>query len=388
VLWGGDPRAGRELSHALPSMPPANRSRVALRLTAAAAVGRFELQQCQRCAAVQYPPREACHRCLSVDLQWVLQPGTGQLISETTLFHSHEPYFRQRLPWRIGLVKLDAGPIVVAHLHRSVPAAPAAVLVTVRLDKAGHAALTASAGETTGMSDDPHIAAMGCDPRGLNVFIADGTAPVGQPLIRAMLRAGAQRVWAGQPPGKTATDWPASVAAVTLDFTSVQSVERVAAEIGPEIDILVNNSFCESGTATVSEERAREEMETHYFGLLRLSQHFAPLMETRAVSASANCAWVNLLTLDAMCSLPSQPTYSASMAAALSLSQSLRSRLRRVGVRVVNVFAGPITADRLSTSIVSALIDGVEDVYPGDVAQDWLARWLDSPKVLEREIAG
>jgi hypothetical protein len=76
------------------------------------------------------------------------------------------------------------------------------------------------------------------------------------------------------------------------------------------------------------------------------------------------------------------------MAAALSLSQSLRSRLRRVGMRVVNVFAGPITADRLSTAIVSALIAGVEDVYPGDVAQDWLARWLDSPKVLEREIAG
>jgi NAD(P)-dependent dehydrogenase (short-subunit alcohol dehydrogenase family) len=175
---------------------------------------------------------------------------------------------------------------------------------------------------------------------------------------------------------------------VTFDVTSVESVKRAAAEIGPGIDILVNNSSCEDGTATVSQERAREEMETHYFGLLHLSQYFAPLMETRAASASHTCNWINLLTLDALCSLPSQPTHSASMAAALSLSQSLRSRLRRVGMRVVNVFAGPITADRLSTSIVSALIDGVEDVYPGDVAQDWLARWLDSPKVLEREIAG
>jgi hypothetical protein len=33
------------------------------------------------------------------------------------------------------------------------------------------------------------------------------------------------------------------------------------------------------------------------------------------------------------------------------------------------------------------LRDGVEDVYPGDVAQEWLERWLDNPKVLEREIA-
>ncbi len=352
-------------------------------------MGRFELQQCVRCLAVQYPPREACHRCLSVRLKWVLQPGPGQLISETTLFHSHERYFSERLPWRIGLVKLDAGPVVVAHLHRSVPAAPAAVLLTTRLDKAGQAALIArSPGETTEMSDDPNIAAMGCDPRGLNVFITDGTTPVGQSLIQAMLKAGARRIWAGQPPGKAAAGWPVSVAAVALDVTSAESVKRAAAEMGSEIDLLVNNSSLEGGTASVSEDRARREMETHYFGLLYLSQYFAPLMQTRAVSTSQSSAWVNLLTLDALCSLPSQPTFSASMAAALSLSQSLRSRLRGVGLRVVNVFAGPITTDRLSASIVSALVEGVEDVYPGDVAQDWLARWLDSPKVLEREIAG
>ena len=377
------------MSRALPSMPPASRSRVALRLTAAAAVGRLELQRCTRCLAVQYPPREACHRCLSVQLKWVLQPGLGQLISETTLFHSHEQYFRERLPWRIGLVKLDVGPVVVAHLHRSVPAAPAAVLLTARLDEAGQAALIArSPGETTEMSDDPNIAGMGCDPRGLNVFITDGTTPVGQSLIQAMLNAGAQRVWAGQPSDKAATGWAVSVTAVALDVTSAESVKRAAAEMGSEVDLLVNNSSLEGGTAAVSEERARQEMQTHYFGLLYLSQYFAPLMQTRAVSGSHSGAWVNLLTLDAMCSLPTQPTFSASMAAALSLSQSLRSRLRRVGLRVVNVFAGPITADRLSASIVSALVEAVEDVYPGDVAQDWLARWLDSPKVLEREIAG
>jgi hypothetical protein len=26
-------------------------------------------------------------------------------------------------------------------------------------------------------------------------------------------------------------------------------------------------------------------------------------------------------------------------------------------------------------------------VYPGDVAQEWLERWRDNPKVLERELA-
>jgi uncharacterized OB-fold protein len=73
-------------------LPPAARSRVALGLNAAAAKGRFELQVCRNCGAVQYPPREACHRCLGSNLDWTLQDGAGELISETLLFHSHDEF--------------------------------------------------------------------------------------------------------------------------------------------------------------------------------------------------------------------------------------------------------------------------------------------------------
>src|SRR5579862_7166704 len=108
------------MSATLPPLPPSERSRIAQGLTAAAALGRFELQRCAECSTVQYPPRESCRRCLSVDLKWTLQSGSGQLIAETRLFHSHEPYFRQYLPLRLGLVRLDAGPTLVTHVHRSV----------------------------------------------------------------------------------------------------------------------------------------------------------------------------------------------------------------------------------------------------------------------------
>ena len=91
------------------TQPPGGRSRVALGLTAAAAIGRFELQQCRDCAAVQYPPREACFKCLSARLLWKQQPAGAQLISETTLHHSNDLFYRERLPWRLGLVQLDAG---------------------------------------------------------------------------------------------------------------------------------------------------------------------------------------------------------------------------------------------------------------------------------------
>jgi hypothetical protein len=41
----------------------------------------------------------------------------------------------------------------------------------------------------------------------------------------------------------------------------------------------------------------------------------------------------------------------------------------------------------LAAAIVKALREGVEDVYPGDVAQEWLERWRDNPKALERELS-
>ena len=37
--------------------------------------------------------------------------------------------------------------------------------------------------------------------------------------------------------------------------------------------------------------------------------------------------------------------------------------------------------------LAGALKSGAEDVFPGDIAQDWLARWRDNPKALERELA-
>jgi hypothetical protein len=39
----------------------------------------------------------------------------------------------------------------------------------------------------------------------------------------------------------------------------------------------------------------------------------------------------------------------------------------------------------LASAVVQALKGSIEDVYPGDVAQDWVARYLDNPKALERE---
>src|SRR6185312_665998 len=137
------PRKNPILRTRVPNPPPGTRSRVALGLTAAAAQGRFELQVCRDCGTVQYPPREACCACLSDRLIWRAQDGAGDLLSETMLRHSHELYYRERMPWRLGMVRLDCGPTVIAHLHGDCPPAPSRVRVRANLDRAGQAALIA-----------------------------------------------------------------------------------------------------------------------------------------------------------------------------------------------------------------------------------------------------
>jgi uncharacterized OB-fold protein len=127
-------------------------------MTDAAAKGRFELQVCQRCSTVQYPPREACHRCLSDQLLWTLQSGEGELLATSVLHHSFEPYFRERLPWTIGMIKLDAGPTIIAHLPAKAPRPPARVQVSAHVDKSGQAVLIARAVDVPdALADDSRL---------------------------------------------------------------------------------------------------------------------------------------------------------------------------------------------------------------------------------------
>jgi NAD(P)-dependent dehydrogenase (short-subunit alcohol dehydrogenase family)/uncharacterized OB-fold protein len=398
-------------SVSVPLLPPSGRSRVALGLTAAASLGRFELQVCRDCASVQYPPREACHCCLSLQLEWTSQSGEGELISQTTLAHSHDQYFRERLPWRLGMVRLDCGPTVVTHLHGDVALAPVRVRVRAHLDRSGQAALIAMpAQELSTMTDDKQLREMTCNPKGRKVLVSDVTTRTGQALVRALVSAGADTVWAGHSessksmPGVAELQHLAHVTCVVLDVTRSDTVRQAAAQIGANLDILINNAELHrahgiSGQSGV--ETARAEMDVNYFGLLRLAQEFGPTLRARsAASPSSAPAWVNLLSVFALANFPAHGTFSASKAATYSLSQCLRAEMQAWGVRVINIFPGPIddewnqtlllpklSPDALACAIVKALQEGIEDMYPGDVAQEWLARWRENPKVLERELA-
>ena len=255
------------------------------------------------------------------------------------------------------------------------------------------------------MADDKMLREMTSDPKFRKVLVTDGKTAVGQALVRALVKAGADIVWVGQaePWKKTGgiealTALP-QVSLVPLDLSNPRSVDELAGEIGGKVDIVINNAEVHRAHGIASRrgtDVAKAEMDINYFGLLRLAQAFGPALKGRAADgATAATAWVNVLSIYALANFPAHGTFSASKAAALSLSQCLRAEMRPAGIRVINAFPRPLDDEwnqnmpppKVASAIVKALRDGIEDVYPGDVAQEWLERWRENPKVLERELA-
>lgn len=394
----------------VPSLPPSARSRAALGLAIMAGQGRFALQHCTGCGAVQYPPRDACSACLSTDMKWHDTAPLGEVLAQTTIRVSPDPYFRERLPWRIGSVRLHAGPVAVCHLHGEVGRGDT-VRLALMLDKAGQGVMVALPQEgSETMSEDKMLREMSCDPKHRRVLISDARSPIALPLVDTLLAAGAAHVFVGEPEawlsweGRAAFEGRADVSIVPLDVTDVSSIQKLAAEIGGKTDILVNTAvFTRPGGILGNDTGfARDAMEVNALGLMRLAQGFGPGMAARVQDGvNAACAFVNVLSAQALAPDAGYGAFGASQAAARSVSLTLRHEFRASGLRVMNVYTGPIEDEwyqplpppkvapvALVKTIVSGLQAGLEEVPCGDVAKDIFARWQDNAPLLEREMTG
>ncbi len=393
----------------LPTLPPFSRSRQALTFSSRAAEGRLCLQVCGSCETVVYPAREICPKCWCSALIWTDIADGGRLIAETVLRTSINTYFRERMPWRVGTVEMDAGPTALMHLHGDVEHG-AQVKIIARTDKSGQGVLFALPKmETPNMADDRQLRALTCDPKFRRALVTDGRSAIGQATVRALSAAGATQIFVGVAEQWRPFEGAAELAAMPkveilpLDVTDTDSVNELVGEIGGRTDILINTTEHVRPGASMERNNvliAREEMETNYFGLMRLIQAFGPALRARGADGdNSACAWVNLLSVYALSNWPTFGTTSASQAAAFSLSQCLRGEFAGSGVKVINILTGPtedawhqplpapkVTAEGIAKAIVRSLQQGIETMALGAVAEDVLARWREDPTVLEREL--
>jgi short-subunit dehydrogenase len=154
--------------------------------------------------------------------------------------------------------------------------------------------------------------------------------------------------------------------------TNADDIANAARTCG-DISILINNAgILRSSTSLApgAVVAARAEMETNFFGSMRMARGFAPVLGDNGGGALAN-----VLSVLSFISMPQGATYSASKAVAWSLTNAPRIELRRQGTLVVAVHAGfietdmaaGVTAEKISpqsvaTQIVAAIEADVEEI--------------------------
>jgi NAD(P)-dependent dehydrogenase (short-subunit alcohol dehydrogenase family) len=224
---------------------------------------------------------------------------------------------------------------------------------------------------------------------------------IGRAYVKTLVAMGAKKIYAGARNTGGLSDlvkmYPGKVEAVTLDVTSEAAVKTAALKCA-DVSLLINNAGANGSSGALaagSIEAAQREMMVNYFGVLFLSRAFAPILKSNAGGAI-----INMLSLVSRVNIPALGTYSASKAAAWSLTQAVRGELAKQGTLVVGIFPGAVdtdmargidlpklAADDVAAIALRAVESGMEDVDVGEMAQGVAAGLLADPKKVEKEFA-
>jgi short-subunit dehydrogenase len=137
------------------------------------------------------------------------------------------------------------------------------------------------------------------------------------------------------------------------DQASRDRVEAEIAEMGLEVEVLVNNA---GFGGTGDRDRLVAMVELNCVALLDLQERYLrPMVERR------RGAVINIASTAAFQPLPGTATYAATKAFVLSLSEAVHEELRGTGVTLTAVCPGPVRTEFME----AAGIEAAEDQVPG-----------------------
>ena len=224
-------------------------------------------------------------------------------------------------------------------------------------------------------------------------LVSGANRGLGARLVAELLSAGAAKVYAtARTPGAVAAADPRAQT-LALDVTDPASVTAAAAA-APDVTVLVNNAgVLAFGSALDGDlDSFERDLRTNYLGSLRVTRAFVPALERNAPAAV-----VNVLTVIALAPVGAMAGYSASKAAAHSMTQALRAEVRDRGITVLGAYPGGIDTDMLAgveidkaspevvaQRIVAGLAAGETVVFPDDVSAGAGSVYLSDPLKLEQ----
>ncbi|RZL94266.1 MAG: SDR family NAD(P)-dependent oxidoreductase [Variovorax sp.] len=179
--------------------------------------------------------------------------------------------------------------------------------------------------------------------RHLVALVTGANRGLGLAFAHELLARGATKVYAGaRDIGSIDASNPAIVP-VQLDVTSAASVAAAVARCA-DVTLLVNNAGIARVLPGVLDPgwiaTSQEIMETNFYGIVRTTQAFAPVL-----SANGNGAIVNVLSDTTWFARPMLSAYAASKSAAWSFTNAARIELREHGIHVLGMHVGFLDTD-------------------------------------------
>ena len=219
---------------------------------------------------------------------------------------------------------------------------------------------------------------------------------LGRHLVDQLLERGAPKVYALARDTSRVREDP-RIVPVAFDLLDDDSI-RAAARRAADATLLINNASTAAfaGPLDAVMDAVRNELAVNFSGTFATVRAFVPALE-----ANGGGHVVNVLSLLSLASTPPMTGYSASKAAAHSLTQALRPVLAARGITVHGVYPAGIDTDmvrgvdtpKTSPAIVAAgVLDGLaageEDIFPDPNARAMAATWWSDPKSFERAFSG
>lgn len=210
--------------------------------------------------------------------------------------------------------------------------------------------------------------------RGSTALVTGANRGIGLAFTRALLERGAKVYGGARDPGTISLP---GVIPVELDVTDPAEIEAAARRL-TDVSLVINNAGVGSVggfLAPDSEAVAQRMLDTNYFGVLRMTKAFAPVLKANGGGAVLNvlsvASWVNNSFLAA---------YAASKSAAWSLTNALRFELAPQHTHVLGLHMGFVDTDLVRgidrpkatpEEIVRQALDGLEAGAEEVIGDEW-----------------